>query len=88
MILKPSKESHVITSYRNISLLPVMSKLFKKLLLKRLEPLIEVNNLIPSHQSGFRNKHSTINQVHRITDITEKSLEHEQICSAIFPDVA
>ena len=37
--------------------------------------------MIPSHQFGFRNKHSTINQVHRITNIIE-------VCSTIFLDVA
>lgn len=76
MILKPGKEPHEITSYRPISLLSIMAKLFERLLYKRLKPIIELRNIIPSHQFGFRNKHSTIDQVHRITDIIEKSLEH------------
>lgn len=88
MILKPGKEPHEITSYRPISLLPIMAKLFERLLYKRLKPIIELRNIIPSHQFGFRNKHSTIDQVHRITDIIEKSLEHKKICSAVFLDVA
>jgi hypothetical protein len=38
--------------------------------------------------TAFRSKHSAIDQVHRITNITENALEEEKICSAIFLDVA
>jgi len=41
MIPKPGKSLHEAALYRPISLLPVMSKLFKKLLIKRLKPIIE-----------------------------------------------
>lgn len=60
MIPKPGKSLNETASYRPISLLPIVSKLFEKLLLKRLKPIIEIKNLIPAHQFGFRNKHSTI----------------------------
>lgn len=88
MIPKPGKPPNEITSYRPISLLPIMSKLFERLLLKRMKPLIERKELIPIHQYGFRDRHSTIDQVHRITDIIEKALEEKKICSAVFLDVA
>jgi len=41
MLLKPGKPPERATSYRPISLLPNISKLFEKLLLKGLKPLIE-----------------------------------------------
>ena len=88
VIPKQGKPLSEVTSYRPISLLPLFSKLFEKLLLKRLDPIIEQRKLIPTHQFGFRNKHSTIDQVHRITNVIEKALEEKQICSAIFLDVA
>ena len=88
MISKPGKPPHEVTSYRPISLLPVISKLFEKLLLKRMKPIIEEGKLIPSHQFGFRSKHSTIDQVHRITHVIEKALEEKKVCSTIFLDVA
>lgn len=88
MIPKPGKPMEDVTSYRPISLLSIISKLFEKLLLKRLMPIIESKRLIPSHQFGFREEHSTIDQVHRITDIIEISLEEKKICSAVFLDVA
>lgn len=88
MLPKPGKTPNDVKSYRPISLLPIISKLFEKLLLKRLRPLIENNKLIPDYQFGFRQKHSTVDQVHRITDIIERALEEKKICSTVFLDVA
>jgi hypothetical protein len=88
LIPKPGKPQLDAASYRPISLLPVMSKLFEKLLIKRLKPIIERKTLIPNHQFGFRGKHLTIDQVHKITNIIEIALEDKKVCSAIFMDVA
>ena len=86
MIPKLKGDSSDCASYRPISLLPVMSKLFEKIILKQLDPYI--SKIIPNHQFGFRNKHSTIDQVHRIVDIINKALEDGNVCSAIFFDVS
>jgi hypothetical protein len=48
------------TSYMPINLLPIVPKVFEKLLLKKLLPMVENNGLIPSHQFSFRQRHSTI----------------------------
>jgi len=88
MIPKPGKPVNEVTSYRPISLLPILSKLFEKLLLKRLKPILDEKQIIPTHQFGFRNKHSMIGQLHRITTIIEKALEEKQVCSTTFLDVA
>jgi len=79
MIPKPGKPPHEAALYRPTSLLPVMSKLFEKLLLKRLEPITERENLIPNHQFGFRSKHLTVYQVQRITNIIENATEEKLI---------
>lgn len=84
MLKKPDKPPEQVTSYRPISLLPTISKLFEKLLLKRLKPLIN----IPDFQFGFRNKHSTIDQIHRVTNMIEKAFEEKKYCPAIFLDVS
>ena len=88
MIAKPGKPPHEASSYRPISLLPVISKLFGKLLIKRINPIIETSNRIPAHQFGFREKHGTIDQLHRITNIIEKALEKKRIPSTVFLDGA
>ena len=65
-----------------------MSKLFEKLLLKRLKITIEERQLISDHQFGFQKQQSTIDEVHRIIDVIERSLEGKKICSVIFLDIA
>lgn len=88
MIPKPGKPTTEKTSYRPISLLPVLSKVFEGIILTRLMAVIQEKMIIPLHQFGFRQKHSTIDQVHRLTSTVEKALEEKNICSALFLDVA
>ena len=83
MLLKPGKEPHEVSSYRPISLLPVLAKLFERILLSRLTPIIERQHLIPNHQFGFRVKHSTIDQVHRIRNVIEKCREEKKLFSSL-----
>ncbi len=88
MIPKPGKEETQASSYRPISLLPTISKLFEKMLLKKLQPILENRNLLPDHQFGFREQHSTIEQVHRIVNEIKNALDGRKYCSAVFLDVA
>lgn len=87
-IPKPHKDPTEATSYRPISLLPTMSKLFEKLIFNRLEPIITSRNLIPNHQFGFRRKHSTIEQVHRVTNKISSEIDKKNFCVAVYLDVA
>jgi hypothetical protein len=43
---------------------------------------------VPLHQFGIPSKHSAIDQVHRITDVIDKSFEQKQVLSASFWDIA
>jgi hypothetical protein len=79
--LKSGKPPHELTSYRPISLL---SKVFEKILLKRLLPLVDNNCLIPAHQFGFRKTHSTIEQTHRVVQRIHEALENKQYGSTAF----
>jgi hypothetical protein len=84
IILKPGKPPNELTSYRSLSLLPIVSKVFEKLLLKRLLPVVEYNRLIPNHQFGFRQRHYKIDQMHGIIQRINEALEYKQYCSAAF----
>ncbi|KMQ90710.1 reverse transcriptase [Lasius niger] len=87
MIPKPGKPPEEAKSYRPISLLPIPSKVLERIILSRLLPVIRERNLIPDHQFGFREKHSTLEQVHRIWLEIRKSLEARKYCSAVFLDI-
>ncbi|KAL7295758.1 hypothetical protein TKK_0011101 [Trichogramma kaykai] len=85
---KPGKSPEQSTSNRPISLLPICSKLCEKVILSRRKPILQDRKLIPEHQFGFRENHSTIEQVNRIVVNIRKAFERKQYCSAIFLDVA
>src|SRR6266576_2351250 len=85
ILQKPGKSPNEVSSYRPISLLPSISKLFEKLLLKRLKPLLE--DKIPDFQFSFHNKHATIEQVQQVITEIERALE-KKFCSTVFLNVS
>jgi hypothetical protein len=88
MILKQCKNPANVTSYRPISLLPLISKVVEKLLLNNLIQETNPQTWIPDHQFGFRRAHSTIQQKYRIANIITHALNNKQYCTAVFPDIA
>ena len=87
-IAKPNKDASQATSYRPISLLPVLSKIFEHIISERLEKYLEKAKTIPMHQFGFRRKHSTIQQIHRVVDKIMTDIDNKRYCVAIYLDVA
>jgi retron-type reverse transcriptase len=50
--------------------------------------VVENNRLIPNHQFGFRQRHSTIEQMHGIVQRINEALKNKQCCSAAFLDIS
>jgi hypothetical protein len=88
MIVKPGKNPNDITSYCQISLLPILSKLLGQTFLKRLTPIIDESKLIPSHQYGIRKEQRTTEQAHRLVYKINNDLESKSYCSAAFIDIS
>lgn len=88
MIPKPGKPINDIKSYKPISLLPVMSKVAEKVIANRLQKVVSEEELVPNYQFGFRSKHSTIEQVHRVVDVIQKAFQQKSYCNAAFLDVS
>lgn len=87
MVAKPNKPENMVSSYRPISLLTIFSKIFERLFLKRLTPVLNRNNIIPEYQFGFRQHHGTPEQCHRIIKVISASFERKMYCSAVFLDI-
>ena len=87
MLHKPGKDPHQTASYRPISLLPVFSKILEKIMYYRIKTIIEIKKLISEHQFGFRNKHSTIEHMHRLINEIIVALENKEYCTALFMDI-
>ena len=80
LILKACKPwlGKLPTSYRPISLLPIVAKILAKL------PLFDKHCIIADHQFGFRRNHSTVKQVNRAYSTERKAIEDGQYCTAVF----
>jgi len=87
MIAKPRKPPTEASSYRPISLLPIMSKVFEWLLLCTLDETMHIDGLLPIHQFGFQNKHSTIQQCHRVVNKIKESIKGKKMCISVFLNI-
>jgi Reverse transcriptase (RNA-dependent DNA polymerase)/Endonuclease-reverse transcriptase len=67
-IHKPGKDASAPSSYRPISLLKSLGKLYERILVTRLKEFVFSNDILIDEQFGFRPRHSCVNQVHRITE--------------------
>lgn len=86
IIPKPNKSPDSPESYRPISLLLLFSKIFERIILKRILPIIEAN--LPNTQFENRHNHLTIHQVYRLVDKISNTLENKLIYTAVLLDVA
>lgn len=56
----------------------MLVKLFEKILLKQLLPILEEKQVIPSRQFGFRRQHSSFEQVQGILHVFEKAFNKKK----------
>ena len=63
---KPGKDNKISVNYRPISLLPSISKLLERVILTRLKN--QLDDKILHEQFGFRETHSTVHQLTRLTE--------------------
>lgn len=87
-IYKGKGDQDNVTNYRPISVTNCFSKILEKIIFKYLYNFIHDNNILTDHQSGFRNKDSTINQLLLIYDEIVKNLDKGKDVRFIFCDVS
>jgi hypothetical protein len=88
-ILKPGKDPTLPSSYRLISLLDTVGKLFEKILLARVLREVNERGLLPDEQFGFRPRHhSTALQLGRLVERVSRNFDERRLTGAVFLDVA
>ena len=81
-----SSDKQLITNYRPISVLPVFSKLFERVLHNRLLSFVDCKNIIYDYQFGFRRNHGTNSALIILTDKIIQSLSKGDYVVGLFLD--
>lgn len=76
-IAKPNKPTNLVTSYRPISLLSSLSKIYEKVLKIKITKIIDQKSIIPHTQFGFQPFHSTVHQIKRIYNHIKNGFENK-----------
>ena len=74
-------------NYRPISLLSIFNRIFEKLVYKRLQSFLEVNDVFYKSQYGFREKHSTQHAILDIVNKIQSNMDKGMYSCGIFIDL-
>ena len=85
-IRKPGKDSAIPKNYRPISLLCHIYKLYERLILNRVSPLLEQHPI--KEQAGFRPGKSCTSQLLNLTQHIEDGYQRGMIAGAAFVDLS
>ena len=87
MLLKPDKLPSLTTSYRPISLISSVMKLFERVIEQRLRSHLENIGILHKHQSGFRRAKSTDYHLFKLSQSIMESFNRGEHVVAAFLDV-
>ncbi|KAK6739449.1 hypothetical protein RB195_008126 [Necator americanus] len=85
VLLYKKGDPHDIGNYRPICLLSVIYKLFTRVILNRIEKVLDEGQ--PCEQAGFRKGFSTIDHTHTVSKLTEVSREYKMPLCLTFIDL-
>lgn len=84
----PKKEgSDHLNNLRPITILPFLSKLLERVVCEQLVQHCDINNIIPSCQSGFRQNHSTTTALLKIVDDILKAWDEDRVTMLVLLDL-
>ena len=84
--LHKGNETHLVSNYRPISLLPIFSKIFEKVMYNRLILFLDTYKLLYELQFGFRKDHSTCAALIMLIDKITSELEKGNFVLGVFLD--
>ena len=86
-VFNPGKDPALPSSYRPISLLDTIGKLFEKILLARILPVINERGLMRDEHFGFRPRHNTSLQLVRLVERITRNFGQKRLTGAVILDV-
>lgn len=86
---KPNKTTYgTPKSFRPITLLPILAKIFERPIAKRVAEFSESSNLLHENQFGFRKGHSTTDAIVNIVETAERAFKVQKYMSAMAIDLS
>ena len=76
-----------LNNYRSISVKPIVAKVFERIIYNQMYGYLTQNDLISSHQSGFRSLHSTVTALLHATDNWTFNIARGNVNSVVFLDL-
>lgn len=76
-----------MNNYRPITLIPIISKIFEKIMCSKLTNFIEKNNILKPEQFGFRKNSSTTDACFKLIKLIMESLDKKTPIIALFLDM-
>lgn len=87
-LLKPGKDKNEPLSYRGISLMPTIAKIFTSIINNRLKQYLESNSLLCDEQNGFRENRSCLDHIFSVSTILRNRLSNKKDTFTCFVDFA
>ena len=81
-----TKNPKSLSEYRPISILPILSKVFERVILKQITELIENESIYDSQQSGFRKGHSTATILLKLKEDILRAMKKGEVTLTILAD--
>ena len=77
-------DSEIVVNYRPVSVLPVVAKVFERLIHKQLYTFLHLNNILEPNQFGFRPGHSTQDVLVNMVDGWRKAMDEDKVVGAVY----
>lgn len=81
-------DKELVTNYRPVSILPVVSKVFESLIHHQLYHYLDSNNLLSSAQFGFRPHHNTLDGLLKSVDDWKIALDRNEFVGMMMIDLS
>ena len=75
-------------NYRPISVLPILAKVFEKLVFDQIYSYLTENGILSKFQSGFRSNHSTLTALLQATEQWFKNIDNSFMNGVVFVDLS
>ena len=76
-----------VDNYRPISIVPVVTKVFERIIYDQVHSFISENRLLTNYQSGFRGLHSTVTALLEATNEWAYNIDNGKINAVMFLDL-